>query len=186
LKTIGHYGHRVLAGILLLTAAMNLAGVDLGWAATVVLLPAMAAAIVGQRIHDGRLCERCVTTMPLNGAERAERRRRILRTVHTTSEPIRLAGRPIVPPLALYMLGGLAAVAVIVEAAGLERGGHAALALVAALFYVPLAGLMLAISLHARLQPWCPYCRWGGGGDGPHEVAPDPDPHGRRPRPVCT
>lgn len=183
---IGHYGHRVFAGILLLMAAMSFAGVDLGWAATGVLLPAMAAAVADQRYHDGRLCRRCAATMPLNGAERAERQRRVLRAVHTTSDPIRLAGRPVVPPLALYILGSLTVVAVIIYAAGLERGGHLSLALVAALFYVPLAGLMLAISLHARLQPWCPYCRWGGGGDGPREDAPDPDPSSYRPSPVGT
>lgn len=72
------------------------------------------------------------------------------------------------------------------HAAGLERGGHLTLALLAVLFHVPLAGVMLAISLHARPQPWCPYCRWGGGDDGPREDVPAPDPSGYRPSPVGT
>lgn len=102
---IGHYGIRVFAASLLRMAAMGIAGVNLGRASTVVLLPAMATAVAGQRRHDGRLCRRCVTTMPLNGAERAERRRWILRAVYTTSEPMRLAGRAVVAPLVLYMPG---------------------------------------------------------------------------------
>ena len=183
MKAIGHYGHRVFAGILLVLAALNIAGVDVAWGSWVGLA-AMVVAVAGQRFHDGRICERCVATMPLNGAERAERRRRILRAVHTMRETVYLAGRPIAPPVALYALGAAAAVAVICETAGLERGGRPSLTLFAVLYYVPMAGLMLALSMHARLQPWCPYCRWGRGDDGPHEEAPDPDPSGRLPHPV--
>ena len=39
--------------------------------------------------------------------------------------------------------------------------------------------LILAYSTHRRLQPWCPWCREGGGGDD-EPATPDPAPDGRR------
>jgi hypothetical protein len=53
----------------------------------------------------------------------------------------------------------------------------------ARLALIPVAGAIIAwtiylsvvcVSTHRRLEPWCPYCHWGDGGD--EEVAPQPDP----------
>jgi hypothetical protein len=40
--------------------------------------------------------------------------------------------------------------------------------------------LILSYSTHRRLQPWCPWCRDGGGGSGQDAPIPDPVHTGRR------
>jgi hypothetical protein len=30
--------------------------------------------------------------------------------------------------------------------------------------------------VHRRIEPWCPYCGWGGGGDDEDTPEPTPDP----------
>ncbi|PZM90129.1 MAG: hypothetical protein DIU79_14525 [Actinobacteria bacterium] len=185
MRFIGHYGPRLFAVILLATAVPPLAGYPVTWPMTIAGITAFVALLIAIHTHDSRLCLRCIATMPLNGAERAQRYRRVLRAVHLGREPLphlRIAGVPVLMPLPLYLMAA-AAVEAILAKAGLD-GTYALTVIHTLLFTAPLALSMLALSLHDRLQPWCPYCRWGRGGDGPVEEAPDPDPHGRRPSPL--
>lgn len=186
MKMIGHYGPRLVAGAMLVTATLTIAGYDIGLAAAVIIAGSIILASISQIVHDGRLCARCMATMPLDGEARAARRRPILRFVHVVTTPLRyprIAGRPFIGPVVPYILIALAVNAAVANIGGFA-GTYAARLVHTAVFTLPLAAIYASAALHARLQPWCPYCRWGRGDDGPHEHAPDPDPHGRHPRPL--
>jgi hypothetical protein len=42
------------------------------------------------------------------------------------------------------------------------------------LSFLEIAVMMHVEITHRLLEPWCPYCDWGEGGD--HEPAPEPTP----------
>jgi hypothetical protein len=105
------------------------------------------------RQHDRRLCEKCVMSMPLNPSEQAQRLRRRFWMAHTGSEP-----RFLVPYLVVLVASNFAT-----TTAG--RVGWA-------LIQLSMVYLILSNSTHRRLQPWCPWCSEGGGGEGVEETPP--------------
>jgi hypothetical protein len=105
------------------------------------------------RAHDRSLCERCASDIPLNPGQRAKRLRRRFWMAHTGSEP-----RFLVPYFVVLVTSNFAT----------STFGHVCWALIqASMIY-----LILAQRTHRQLQPWCPWCRDGGGGQGVDEPPP--------------
>lgn len=113
------------------------------------------------RRHDRGLCEHCMASMPLNPSAMAVRYRRRFWLAHTGSEL-----RFVIPYLAVLVGLGFAT-----TPAGVGAWVLAQLSIV-----YPI----LAYSTHRRLQPWCPWCRDGGGGADKDSVTPDPLPSDHR------
>jgi hypothetical protein len=108
------------------------------------------------RRHDRRLCEQCVSAMPLNASERATRYQRRFWMAHTGSER-----RFLIPYLVVLIASNFAVTTT-----------------VGRLFWVVMQASMIYLIrsqvTHRRLQPWCPWCSDGGGGSHQEEDAPDP------------
>lgn len=111
-----------------------------------------------QKRHGMALCPRCADTVPLDGAAAATRRARTLRWTHTSFHPRVQFAYGVV-------LLGLAVLSLI------------ATSLPALFFYwmcLSCATTSWLLSVHQPLQPWCPQCHWGRGGN--EETVPDPVP----------
>jgi hypothetical protein len=106
------------------------------------------------RRHDRTLCEQCAHAMPLNPGEQATRLRRRFWMAHTGSEP-----RFLVPYVVVLISSNFATTTT------LGRIGWAVIQL--SMIY-----LILAQSTHRRLQPWCPWCSEGGGGQEAEDMPP--------------
>jgi hypothetical protein len=108
------------------------------------------------RRHDRRLCEHCMASMPLNAAETSVKMGRRFWMAHTGSE------KRFLIPYIIVLLGSNFATGTI------GRGFWAIMQL--SMIY-----LILSNTTHRRLQPWCPWCSNGGGGE-EHEDTPTPPP----------
>ena len=130
-----------------------------GWALTAVTV----VAILGWLAHCRMLCPACAARLPLDPQAAAERRRWQLRVTHLLPERTKLIwvilvllGLPLLIPTgwplnAWYVLQDTAA-----------------------------AVLLWSLLTHSALQPWCPWCRRGDGGEPP----PAPVPESGRDLPV--
>jgi hypothetical protein len=111
---------------------------------------ALLAFVLGSwllmRQHDRRLCEQCASAMPLNPAADAARYQRRFWMAHTGAEP-----RFLIPYIAVLLGSNFATSPV-------GRIGWA-------LMQLTMIYLILAQMTHRRLQPWCPWCSGGGGGE---------------------
>jgi hypothetical protein len=126
------------------------------------------AAVIG---HYQILCERCMANMPLDGPQRAERRKIFLRLSHSMKLLVAIA--------IIFLIVNVFdwAIRPLISDKPTRR-------LVEDLaVYLPTMLLMVSIQVHGRLQPWCPWCR-GDGGDGEVERAPEPDPGRSNPSPI--
>jgi hypothetical protein len=112
-------------------------------------------AVFAQRSHERRLCERCAAATPLNPDVAVVRHDLALRVSHYTTT-------------SAYFLGWLV-LAIITTAATVTSSSAWGVALLVPL-YLLWAVEVAALQRHRSLQPWCPYCRRGGGGD---ENAPE-------------
>lgn len=108
---------------------------------------------VAMRAHDRRLCEQCVQAMPLNPAAKATKLRRRFWMSHTGAEP-----RFLIPYLVLLIGSNFAT----------TPAGRIGWAIV----QLSMIYLILSQSTHRKLQPWCPWCRDGGGGQDVDETPP--------------
>lgn len=106
------------------------------------------------RQHDRRLCERCAASMPLNAAEHAARYGRRFRLAHAGGNPW------VMVPYLIVLVGSN----FLTSPAG--RIGWA-------LVQSTMIYLIMAHCSHRRLQPWCPQCSGGGGGEREDVVEPD-------------
>jgi hypothetical protein len=107
--------------------------------------------------HFELLCTTCLDRVPDDAPVQVKRKDRALRFVHWSRRRIGLVGIGVlVTVIAADLVDALAWLA------------------------VPLWALFVfdewAVQFHARVVPWCPYCRGGGGG--PREASPTPDPVG--------
>ena len=125
----------------------------LGLTVPLLLFTVVIASWLAMRQHDRRLCERCVSSMPLNPSERATRYHRRFWTAHTGSEP-----RFLVPYLAVLVGSNFAT----------STPGRIAWAVI----QMSMIYLILAQTTHRKLQPWCPWCSGGGGGEEVDETPP--------------
>lgn len=114
-------------------------------------IPVGMATVASWR-HERSLCQACVGDFPLDPQGQAQRRGRWLRIFHLSAD------RPFVA----------AAVLLAVSVASF----WVFWAMVAVWSWWALEAW--AGRWHRLLEPWCPFCRGGGGG--PHECVPEPTP----------
>jgi len=168
----GHHAPNVLIGVIVACIVFVLRPLPPGSLAGLVapagLVAILLSSWVAMRRHDRSLCEFCVAGMPINPAEAAIRYRRRLALAHLGSHR-RIVGAYIVVLLGsnLLILGGPPLLRL--------SGPYVWSGVQATMIY-----LVLSYTTHRRLQPWCPQCAGGGGGD--HTVEQDPEPSGSRSR----
>jgi hypothetical protein len=124
----------------------------------------LVVATYAQMQHGMSLCAQCVTEFRTDAAEHAARHTWRFTAIHRVT-PF-LSGTGLVVMLFSETAGDSA-----------WRG----------VFYLPLyasiiSGMLLG-RFHGSYQPWCPYCRRGGGGED-SEMVPDPTGDHGRPLPV--
>jgi Na+/melibiose symporter-like transporter len=160
----GHFAPELLIGAIGAVIVLGLHPIagPLALGASFGLVSFVLVSWLLMRRHDRSLCEHCVADMPLNPSELAARYNRRFWMSHAGAEP-----RFVLPYLAVLIGSNFAT----------GTYGRFAWAIVqSSMIY-----LILAYSTHRRLQPWCPWCRGGGGGWDDHDPAtPDPVPDGRR------
>jgi hypothetical protein len=149
LVAAGHYGWPVPLAVAVGMRFMP----SLGWAYA--LSPLLVAGLVPLAAHGAGICPRCAPAMvPTCPTEEVERARTALEWVH----------RPLAHPLTWAVL---AAHLLISFGWGGVYGRWSAVTVV-----VAFAGEMWAVRRHARLRPWCPWCRSGGHGEEDQAPAP--------------
>jgi hypothetical protein len=127
------------------------------WITQVFWLVALATFAAEFMQHREHLCERCAAATPLDPQKQVVRWKTLLRLTHVKN--------------LFWIWLGIIAVQVAVTHA--VPPGPLPYAVDAAVSFL-IGVLITAVWVHNRLQPWCPYCRWGKGGE--HEEVPDPDP----------
>ncbi|MFF1693087.1 hypothetical protein ACFVXC_05595 [Streptomyces sp. NPDC058257] len=123
----------------------------------------VVAAIIGDIRHSSSLCETCVSEFRVDAPQYADKRRWLFTIDHR--------GRRTYLVLAVLSL-----------IAGHLFERHTAPSIANSIgIMVVFAGITLVNRFHRTYQPWCPYCRNGGGG---HEHTEVPNPTGGHGRPV--
>jgi hypothetical protein len=152
---LGHYANTLLMGSIVIAVALGLYPLPgiLSFTVPVALVAVVLMSWMLMRQHDRRLCEQCVMSMPLNPSEKALRLKRRFWMAHTGSEP-----RFLIPYLVVLVSSNFATSTV-------GRIGWAAVQLT-------MVYLILSQSTHRKLQPWCPWCSDGGGGEEVDETPP--------------
>lgn len=154
----GHSAHVVLATAIVAVIVMGFLPPPglLMLTVPVALLTVVLASWLLMRQHDRRLCEQCMSAMPLNPAERAARCKRMFWLSHCGGQP-----RYVIPYLTVLIASNFATTPI-------GRIGWA-------IAQSSMIYLIISYTTHRRLQPWCPWCRGDGGGE--HEdVSPTPPP----------
>jgi hypothetical protein len=118
-------------------------------------LTVVTVLLVGVARHGGRLCSRCVDAMSLNGPETAARRRMLLHAAH---HAMRLLGIAFVCLVASAFMDADNPIGNLLNSTG----------------YAVMALEIFTAAEHDRLQPWCPFCCHGHGGDDEDEPVPTP------------
>lgn len=158
----GHWAAQLLIGAISAAILLRILPIapdnPMAVGAPLALMTLVVVSWLLMRKHDRRLCERCMTAMPLNASESATRYRRRLATAHLGSNK----------PLVVAYLAVLIGSAFLPGAVGLAIWAIAQ----ASMIY-----LLLSYTTHRRLQPWCRSCR-GRGDEGDSVDSPDPVPHG--------
>jgi hypothetical protein len=117
----------------------------------------MVFCIVQILKHRSRLCEQCITAMPLDAEAQAERKRRSLRWFHITSRPVFLLGWITLGVVSLFLP---------------PVPGSCLLAVFSGIAVVS----WVTSWRHRPLQSVCPWCYWRGGDD--EQEVPTPVPTG--------
>lgn len=165
----GHWGAQVLIGANLAAIALVLKPLPydnpIAVIAPIALFLLVVASWLLMRQHDRRLCENCMSSMPLNASEVAARYRRRFAVAHLASDP-----RVVVAYLVVLIVSNPSLL-------GSDLLPGTLAQYVWATIQSTIIYLVLSYSTHRKLQPWCPRCN-GGGGDGDDVDAPDPVPSG--------
>lgn len=145
----GHHAGRLLIASIIAVVAVGLHPLPDMFLFTVplVLFAFVIVAFLAMRAHDRRLCEQCAAHIPLNPAARAKKLERRFWMAHTGSEP-----RFLVPYLVVLLSSNLAVDTTF------GKGAWAVIQL--SMIY-----LIMSQQTHRTLQPWCPWCSDGGGGE---------------------
>jgi hypothetical protein len=153
---LGHYASDMLIAAIVAVVAVQFVTLDpfVVLAVSLTLFAFVLLSWLLMREHDRRLCEQCVLAMPLNPAEQATRYRRRFWMAHTGAEP-----RFLVPYFIVLISSNFA------TGTTIGRVGWAFIQL-------SMVYLILSQSTHRRLQPWCPWCSGGGGGEEVDETPP--------------
>lgn len=140
------------AGVSLWTALIG----DLGYISVALTLALLVSIFAGWK-HSRSLCERCAKNTPLDTDAAIERDGHWLQWAHWHADHVRKA--------TLIFLG-----LIILESVPIKL-----LSLMTEVALNVLLGALVYCHLkHRVLQPWCPWCRWDGGGD--EEASPVPTP----------
>jgi hypothetical protein len=152
---LGHYATTLLIVSIFAAVGMGLHPLPGVFAFTtpIALFAVVLLSWLLMRQHDRRLCEHCVMAMPLNPAEKATKYKRRFWMAHTGSEP-----RFLIPYLVVLISSNFATTTT-------GRIGWA-------LIQLTMVYLIMSQSTHRRLQPWCPWCSDGGGGEEVDETPP--------------
>lgn len=128
----------------------------------VLVLIAMYGILSSGR-HREMPCEICIEKMPLNASEQAESKStlRWLRLQHFAYGTVLRANVGL-----MVWIVALTAVGMLMPG----KLGDSISALITGFYCLT----MWASRVHNQYQPWCPFCRKPGGGDGETEVAPAP------------
>ncbi len=155
LARMGHHATALLSVSIVLVVAMGFFPPPgaLAFTVPVTLFAFVILTFLLMRQHDRSLCERCMLSMPLNAAEQATTMQRRFWMAHTGAEP-----RFLVPYLVVLVGSNFATTT-------LGRVAWAAMQL--SMIY-----LLLSNATHRKLQPWCPWCSGGGGGEDVDETPP--------------
>jgi hypothetical protein len=162
----GHQGSRLLIAAIVCAIALRLhplpPGTTLSLLVPIAVMVTVITSWLLMRQHDRRLCETCMSTMPLNAAEVAARKRRRFQITHLGSN------KKLVIAYLIVLIGS----AFVPGRIGLVVWTAAQ----ASMIY-----LVLSYSSHRKLQPWCPWCNERGPGEDEEIDAPDPIPSGYQP-----
>ena len=165
----GHWGARILVGSILATIALVLRPPPpenpLSLLGPVALFFFVLASWGFMRQHDRRLCESCMSTLPLDASRSAVRYRRRLAVAHLGSD-LRIT--------VAYLVVLIGSSPVLLDTNLLP---HPLAEYVWAAIQSTMIYLVLSYTTHRRLQPWCPECRGGDGGLEDVD-APEPIPTG--------
>lgn len=158
-----HYGRLVVIWAML--AGIPLVWLDLeGWVgktlSTVQLFVMMGGILMLFQHGRGPLCEKCIDQMPLNGQEKAAQRRGVLKAMHTLWDGHNLLWF-------MLVIIALSFASVFIPSEVLRHTADTIMSL-------PLVLLFMGYHVHERLQPWCPFCRWGRGDEDEESPAPTP------------
>jgi hypothetical protein len=151
----GHHSTTMLMASIVAIVAIGLHPLpgSLAFTVPITLFAFVLLSWLLMRQHDRRLCEQCVMSMPLNPSEQAQRLKRRFWMAHTGSEP-----RFLIPYLVVLIGSNFATTQV-------GRFGWAVMQL-------SMVYLILSQATHRKLQPWCPWCSDGGGGQEVDETPP--------------
>lgn len=160
----GHYSIRMMLPAIAVIVVFTVTGRPggdngvLSWVVSAVWMAWFATVILDTGYHESRLCERCITATPLDPQAAVTRWDRILRFFHQRKRITVLA-----VAVTLWFFVG---------AAFTDHKWWSYV--LSVLCYALIGVLFTALHMHRKLYPWCPYCKWDGGGE--KEVVPDPDP----------
>jgi hypothetical protein len=165
----GHWGAQILVASILAAIGLVLRPPPpdnpLALEAPIALFFFVLASWGFMRQHDRRLCESCMSTLPLNASERAVHYRRRLAVAHLGSN---------VGITISYLVVLVGSSPVLLDSTLLP---HPLAQYVWAAIQSTMIYLVLSYTTHRRLQPWCPQCRGGDGGRADVD-APEPIPTG--------
>jgi hypothetical protein len=154
----GHYSLAILVVVIGGLIALSAAGRVHGWRLDVTTVLTMAwlfILLVADPHHDRRLCERCAAATPLDPESAARHWHPAFIVAHSK----------IIKYIPMIFIVGLIAFTWHVKGQPLWE------------YVANSVGLFLSFLVymsswqHTRLQPWCPFCNWGHGGE--HEEVPD-------------
>ncbi|MDT4894818.1 MAG: hypothetical protein QOE97_3853 [Pseudonocardiales bacterium] len=157
----GHFSPELLItaiGATIVVGLRPLPGIA-GYVVPIAIMAFVIASWILMRKHDRRLCESCMSSMPLNPSKLAQHYRRRFWMSHTGAEK-----RFLLPYLAVLIGSNLMT---------FTLAGRIAWAVIQS----SMIFLVLSYSTHRKFQPWCPWCSDGGGGSEQNSddpVTPDP------------
>lgn len=155
-----HYGnHAVIACLVLNLLVLPMTFLGTTHAPLVMIISAgiPVSVFVAFRHLRGPLCEQCIAAMPLDPQARARRTKPLLRLSHLLIDGGMHRVAFLAPLAGLYIAAAWLPVALDMPY-GVRLTANELLTL-----YV--LAMTISTQLHYRYQPWCPYCRRGGGDD---------------------
>jgi hypothetical protein len=165
----GHWGAQILmasiAGTIVLALRPPPPGNPLALEGPLALFFLVLASWGFMRKHDRRLCESCMSSLPLNAPEVAARYRRRFAIAHLGSD-LRFT------VAYLIVLIGSSPVLLATHLVPHTVAQYLWAAIQSTMIY-----LVLSYTTHRKLQPWCPQCSGGDGGRDDVD-APEPVPTG--------
>jgi hypothetical protein len=145
-----------------LSIALRLLGINGGAFSAIIIVVIVFVVFMNLKALGGhlmRLCAVCLDRMPADGQRIAEKKKSTLANYHRTHS-LKASLIALVPIIGLPIF---------------FPDNNIYQAACTALIWGWFSYTSYLDCFHRPLVPFCPYCDWGGG-DGPHEQVPNPDP----------